>query len=163
MFKKLLLASALFIPGLVFAQSVFNQAAIPNQVTPRALNLTGAPSSTVAIFTAGSKGGMCWGGMLNTNDQTLTHLITLSRTISGVTANYTSFTTVNGLPANTLGAPINLFSVAALGANNPIFPINQSGNQAMEFGPGDSWGINWVGTITATNSIGVTAECANFQ
>ena len=65
MWKKLLLATALFLPPRAWAQTVFNSASIPTQAKPAGLALTGAPSTPVAIFTAGSHGALCWGGMLN--------------------------------------------------------------------------------------------------
>lgn len=163
--KKYLLACALVLLWMISpaaAQSVFNSAAIPTQVSPAAVAITSTGLTT--LYTGASHGSVCFGGTLNWNDESATHLLAFQLTLSSIVAIYASFTTTNAGSAGALNTPLNIMSSSFLNAGaGPIFPINYNGNQAFMLKSGDTWKVNVSTAITNGDAIFIIVQCADFQ
>lgn len=162
--KLLFVMLLLLVPAAASAQvSVFNTYSIPTQPKSKGTKLTGTPGANVVLYTgASSKGSICFGGMLNSNDQSAAHAITFFLNLGAVVNAYASYTTASGGAANALNSPVNIFGPIVLG-NTPIFPLNQNGNQSFFLGSGDTWEVNWAVAVTGGDSIGINVQCADFQ
>src|SRR5258708_28036057 len=120
---------------------------------------TGKPGKT--IFTAGANGSKITSIMVNTTDNTATHLLVLYLTRGGVNYTLIYYT----LPINVGGDGATAGVDLLAGGPNGLFaglPVDNDGQRYLFLESGDTVTLTYRTALTSTKAIYVTTLGANF-
>jgi hypothetical protein len=163
--KKLALLGGTFV-SLAAIGSV-QAATTPNSIiTPQIINrgvvqfLQGTDSAGTykTLYTSGSNGSRCYAMVMNNNDATTTHLITVQIVNATVKYGGTALTTVlsagfvNGTAPQPIMNPTNW----------PGLPVDQYGNSYIELVSGDTIQATFGTTLTTSDVINLYTSCSDF-
>lgn len=160
--KKFLISLFLLIPVVAYSATTPNSFVTPQ--TPkvgatRFVQGTDTPGIYKTIYTGQTNGSKCFALLLNHNDQSATHLVTMRISSNSVDYDISTYTTVTGsAPANTFGTPVNLFSPTIW----PGLPVDSQGNAYIYLQNGDALQATFATALTATNQINIVAYCGDF-
>jgi len=153
--------------AIVSLSSQANAATTPNSlVTPQTPNRgivqflqgTDTPGTYKTLYTAGANGSRCYGMLMNNNDTSTTHLVTVQIVNTAVKYGGAALTTVlnagfaNATPAQALMSPTVW----------PGLPIDQYGNTYIQLISGDTIQATFATTITTSDAINLFATCNDF-
>lgn len=158
-----------FIPigCCLLAASAAEAATTPNSVvTPQTPNrgiaqfLQGTDNAGTykTLYTAGANGSRCYGMLMNNNDASTTHLVTVQIVNSAVKYGGTALTTVlsAGFVSGTPSQPLMTPSVWS------GLPVDQYGNPYVQLISGDTIQATFATTITTSDLINLYAVCSDF-
>lgn len=163
--RKILIAIiAFFLVSPAFAQTTSNSYMALQKIAPAAVRFvqgTDSAGTYKTLYTGGTNGSVCYNIMLNANDQTASHTITL-RYVTAAAVSYDICVTTTA-PANpAIGA--NLFGAAQGFLVSNICPaaISQAGNTYMQLKSGDTLQATFGTALTAGDQINIVAQCGDY-
>lgn len=153
---------------LAFGVNAANAATTPNSfVSPQTPNrgvvqfLQGTDNAGTykTLYTAGANGSRCYGMLMNNNDVTTTHLVTVQIVNTAVKYGGAAATTTlsAGFSNSTAGQPLMAPSVW------PGLPVDQYGNPYIQLVSGDTVQATFATALSTTgNVINIYTSCSDF-
>lgn len=162
--KKITAIGGIFV---TFASSMAQATTTPNSiVTPQTPNrgivqfLQGADSAGTykTLYTAGANGSRCYGMLMNTSDNSTTHLVTVQLVNGGIKYGGTALTTVlsAGFANGTAAQPLMSGSVW------PGLANDQYGNPFIQLISGDTIQATFATNLTSSTLINLYVTCSDF-
>jgi hypothetical protein len=130
----------------------------PNRGIVQFLQGTDNAGTYKTLYTAGANGSRCYGMLMNNNDASTTHLVTVQIVNGGVKYGGTALTTAlsAGFSNSTTAQPLMSPSVW------PGLPLDQYGNPYIQMISGDTIQATFATSLTTSDLINLYVTCSDF-
>lgn len=130
----------------------------PNRGVVQFLQGTDTAGTYKTLYSAGSNGSKCFGGIESNNDGSATHLITIEIVNSSVKYGGVAFTTAsNDGYAN--ATPPKPFTSASTWTG---LPLDSDGNPYLFLASGDTLQATFATALTSSDKVNLVITCADF-
>lgn len=130
----------------------------PNRGVVQFLQGTDNAGTYKTLYTAGANGSRCYGMLMNNNDTSTTHLVTVQIVNATVKYGGTALTTTldAGFANSSTAQPLMSSSVW------PGLPVDQYGNPYVQLVSGDTIQATFATTLTTSTLINMYTSCSDF-
>jgi hypothetical protein len=130
----------------------------PNRGIVQFLQGTDNAGTYKTLYTAGANGSRCYGMVMNNNDASTTHLVTVQIVNTAVKYGGTALTTVLSSGFTTAVPPQPLMSPTVW----PGLPLDQYGNPYIQLISGDTIQATFGTALTTSDLINLYVSCGDF-
>lgn len=130
----------------------------PNRGIVQFLQGTDSPATYKTLYTAGTNGSRCYGMVMNNNDGSATHLVTVQLVNGAVKYGGVALTTISNAGFSSANPPQSLMSVTVW----PGLSVDQYGNPYIQLISGDTIQATFATALTSSTLINIQITCSDF-
>jgi hypothetical protein len=130
----------------------------PNRGIVQFLQGTDTAGTYKTLYTSGSNGSRCYGMVMNNNDGSATHLVTVQVVNTAVKYGGVALTTVSNAGFANATPPQSLMAPSVW----PGLPMDSNGNPYLALASGDTIQATFATALTSTDLINIQVTCVDF-